>query len=334
MSLANEVRPKRFSEVIGQGPVSGNILEQMKRAKRGTIRQSWMFHGDNGSGKTTIAKIMAVSFQLPLEKFGEPTDAEYDSVWSPTGQSLNPDIHNVNASLINTKEEIAALIDQASYHPAVAKYKVFILDEAHKMTDAAQNLLLKALEEPSPKAIWIICTTMPWKILKGIKQRCLAYRMCPLDEDAVSMLVDRAAKKAGITKPTAKLKKSLGDKLVTSGRAVVNAVEQFGGGASSKSSTKGADEPEVDGLAVCRNAIAGDWAGVARSMKGAGAEDARLVRMAVLGYLKSVLIQNPGVRVAAAIEEMAVLLPYEDPAALALIYAKLYRVCRIFKGAA
>jgi replication-associated recombination protein RarA len=323
MSLANEIRPKSFDAVVGQSPVTDNILAQMRRVKKGLIRQSWMFHGDNGSGKTTIAKIMAVSFQLPLERFGNPTQAEYDAVWSQTGQSLNPDIHNVNASLINTKEEIAALIEQASYHPSFGVYKVFILDEAHKMTDAAQNLLLKALEEPSPKAVWIICTTAPWKILKGIKQRCLTYRMCPLDEEAVNTLVDRAAKHAGITKPLVKLKKSLDTMAITSGRAIVNAVEQFGGGASSKTVTKGTGDPEIDGLAVCRNVIAGDWGGVVASMKGAGAEDARMVRMAVLGYLKSVLLQNPHSRVAGAIEELAVLLPYEDPAALALIFANV-----------
>lgn len=321
MSLAKSLRPKRFSEFVGQEPVTQNILSQVQRG----TRNAWMFHGENGSGKTTLARIMAVSFQLPLKRFGEPTDEEYTGKW---------DILEVNASAVNKVEDAAMLVEQAAYAPSIGKYKCIILDEAHRMTDAAQNLLLKELEDTPKSTIWFICTTAPYKILRGIKQRCLSYQMCPLLDEDRNKLVERAAKLAGVQKPLDKLKAALENNMVTSGRAVVNAVELFAGGAvSKKAAAAGAGDGEVDGAGVCRAMTAGDFGAVVRLTKGLGTEDARSLRLMALAWLGTLLKGTPGALAAAAIEELAVNPPYEDPAFMAWFHAKMYRVCKLMAKA-
>src|SRR5215470_13914414 len=167
--LARKYRPQKFSEVIGQEHVTRTLKNAIEQ---GRTAHGYIFSGHRGIGKTTVARILAMalncrSAQKPVP---EPCGICDSCQEIRTGSSV--DVIEIDAATNRGIDEIRELRDAARYRPARDRYKIYILDEAHQITDAAFNALLKTLEEPPSHIVFMMATTQPEDIPQTIRSRC------------------------------------------------------------------------------------------------------------------------------------------------------------------
>ena len=174
--LARKYRPQFFRDVIGQEHVTRTLLNALQQ---GRIAHGYIFSGHRGIGKTTIARIlaMALNCQHPIGSPERPT-AEPCGICDActeirSGSAV--DVIEIDAATNRGIDEIRELRDAARYRPARDRYKIYILDEAHQITDAAFNALLKTLEEPPDHVIFMMATTQPEDIPQTIRSRSQHY---------------------------------------------------------------------------------------------------------------------------------------------------------------
>src|SRR5438270_7257550 len=158
--LARKYRPQRFSEVIGQEHVTRTLKNAIEQQR---IAHGYIFSGHRGIGKTTIARILAMALNCrgvdgrADKPTPEPCGICVSCIEVRAGSSV--DVIEIDAATNRGIDEIRELRDAARYRPARDRYKIYILDEAHQITDAAFNALLKTLEEPPPHIIFMMATT-------------------------------------------------------------------------------------------------------------------------------------------------------------------------------
>jgi DNA polymerase III subunit gamma/tau len=194
--LARKYRPQRFSEVIGQEHVTRTLKNAIDQQR---IAHGYIFSGHRGIGKTTIARILAMALNCrgvdgKAEKpTPEPCGVCDSCVEVRAGSSV--DVIEIDAATNRGIDEIRELRDAARYRPARDRFKIYILDEAHQITDAAFNALLKTLEEPPPHIIFMMATTQAEDIPQTIRSRCqhFSFHAVKFDE-IVSQLGAIAAK--------------------------------------------------------------------------------------------------------------------------------------------
>jgi len=171
--LARKYRPQRFADVAGQDHVTRTLLNALEQNR---IAHGYIFSGHRGIGKTTIARILSQALNCR-----EPIGAERRPTPEPCGvceacteirQGNAVDVIEIDAATNRGIDEIRELRDAARYSPARDRYKVYILDEAHQITEAAFNALLKTLEEPPAHVIFMMATTEPENIPQTIRSRC------------------------------------------------------------------------------------------------------------------------------------------------------------------
>jgi DNA polymerase-3 subunit gamma/tau len=167
--LARKYRPQRFSDVIGQDHVTRTLKNAIEQQR---IAHGYIFSGHRGIGKTTIARILAMALNCRSSERPNPEPCgECDSCREiRAGNAV--DVIEIDAATNRGIDEIRELRDAARYRPARDRYKIYILDEAHQITDAAFNALLKTLEEPPPHIIFMMATTQPEDIPQTIRSRC------------------------------------------------------------------------------------------------------------------------------------------------------------------
>lgn len=165
--FARKYRPKFFREVIGQ-EVPVKVLKNAVRSKR--ISHAYLFAGPRGVGKTTIARILAKSLNCINPQDGEPCGTCENCIEIDRGNF--PDLIEMDAASNRGIDDIRAIREAVSYTPIKGKFKVYIIDEAHMLTKEAFNALLKTLEEPPPRTVFILCTTEYEKIIPTILSRC------------------------------------------------------------------------------------------------------------------------------------------------------------------
>lgn len=180
-SLALKYRPRVFSDVAGQR-VTAAVLWAM--AKAGEMPPGLLFHGPSGTGKTTMARIVGAALNCesgPAPGAEWPCGACGSCLAVAGGTSL--DVIEQDAASFGTADDVRALRERAQYGTG-GEYRVFILDEAHSMSRAAFDALLKILEEPPPGVVWLLLTTEPGKILDTVAGRCspFEFRAVPLAE--------------------------------------------------------------------------------------------------------------------------------------------------------
>jgi len=197
--LARKYRPQRFSDVVGQEHVTrtlGNALEQAR------VAHGYIFSGHRGIGKTTIARILAMALNC-RNKIGSterPTPEPCGICDSCTeiraGNSL--DVVEIDAATNRGIDEIRELRDAARYAPARDRYKIYLLDEAHQITDAAFNALLKTLEEPPEHVVFMMATTQPEDIPQTIRSRCQHFSFHAVKFDDIVTQLTQIAGQEGI----------------------------------------------------------------------------------------------------------------------------------------
>ena len=171
--LARKYRPQRFADVAGQDHVTRTLLNALSQNR---IAHGYIFSGHRGIGKTTIARIvaMALNCRTAIGTEARPTPEPCGACESCTEirQGNAVDVIEIDAATNRGIDEIRELRDAARYSPARDRYKIYILDEAHQITEAAFNALLKTLEEPPAHVIFMMATTEPENIPQTIRSRC------------------------------------------------------------------------------------------------------------------------------------------------------------------
>ncbi len=167
--LARKYRPQKFSEVIGQEHVTRTLQNAIEQQR---IAHGYIFSGHRGIGKTTIARIlaMALNCQSQDHPVAEPCGVCDSCREIRAGNAV--DVIEIDAATNRGIDEIRELREAARYRPARDRFKIYILDEAHQITDAAFNALLKTLEEPPSHIIFMMATTQPEDIPQTIRSRC------------------------------------------------------------------------------------------------------------------------------------------------------------------
>jgi DNA polymerase-3 subunit gamma/tau len=171
--LARKYRPQRFADVAGQDHVTRTLMNALTQNR---IAHGYIFSGHRGIGKTTIARILAMALNCRTEVGSaerptpEPCGVCDACVEIRQGNAV--DVIEIDAATNRGIDEIRELRDAARYAPSRDRYKIYILDEAHQITDAAFNALLKTLEEPPSHVIFMMATTEPENIPQTIRSRC------------------------------------------------------------------------------------------------------------------------------------------------------------------
>jgi DNA polymerase-3 subunit gamma/tau len=209
--LARKYRPQKFSDVIGQEHVTRTLQNAIAQER---IAHGYIFSGHRGIGKTTVARILAMALNCRSSSNSndkpvtEPCGVCDSCTEIRAGNAV--DVIEIDAATNRGIDEIRELREAARYRPARDRFKIYILDEAHQITDAAFNALLKTLEEPPSHVIFMMATTQPEDIPQTIRSRCqhFSYRAMkfeaimgqlrdivtkekiPADEDALALLAE------------------------------------------------------------------------------------------------------------------------------------------------
>jgi DNA polymerase-3 subunit gamma/tau len=195
-ALYRKYRPQTFDEVVGQEAVVRTLKNAITSDQ---VRQAYLFAGPRGTGKTSMARILAKSLNCVQGPTPNPDGTCSVCLGIAAGTSL--DVIEMDAASQRGIDDIREMRDRVVLQPVEGRYKVYILDEAHQLTDAAWNALLKLIEEPPPHLVFVFCTTDLSKVLPTVRSRCQTFVFQrPRLQDLVTVLT-RVAEGEGIDAP-------------------------------------------------------------------------------------------------------------------------------------
>ena len=187
-SLYKKYRPRLFDNIVGQEKVVEVLKNQIKNDRTG---HAYLFTGVRGTGKTSIAKIMAQAVNCSNLKDGNPCNE--CKICKSILEGNNTDIIEMDAASNNGVDDIRSIKDEISFLPTSSKYRVYIIDEVHMLSMGAFNALLKTLEEPPSHVKFILATTEPQKLPATIISRCQRFEFIKIDEEKIYGLLKKIA---------------------------------------------------------------------------------------------------------------------------------------------
>jgi DNA polymerase-3 subunit gamma/tau len=180
--LARKYRPQKFSEVIGQEHVTRTLQNAIEQ---GRTAHGYIFSGHRGIGKTTVARILAAALNCRSKDHPVPEPCGVCESCTEIRAGNSVDVIEIDAATNRGIDEIRELREAARYRPARDRFKIYILDEAHQITDAAFNALLKTLEEPPDHIVFMLATTQPEDIPQTIRSRCQHFSFRAVKFEAI-----------------------------------------------------------------------------------------------------------------------------------------------------
>lgn len=193
--LARKYRPQQFSDVIGQDHVTRTLKNAIDQ---GRIAHGYIFSGHRGIGKTTIARILAMALNCQSSDRAVPEPCGKCDSCMEIREGRGFDVIEIDAATNRGIDEVRRIRDEARTRPARDRYKIFILDEAHQITDAAFNAILKTLEEPPDWAVFMMATTQPEDIPQTIRSRCQHFSFHAVKFDDIVGQLKSIAQQEGI----------------------------------------------------------------------------------------------------------------------------------------
>ncbi len=187
--IARKYRPQLFSEIVGQAHVTKTLANAIRSNR---VAQAYIFSGVRGVGKTTAARILAKALNCAKGITAEPDNMCDSCKEIAAGTSL--DVLEIDAASNRGIDQIRELREMVRYAPAASRYKVVILDEAHQLTDEASNALLKTLEEPPDRVVFVLATTQPEDLADTIKSRAQLFQFRSLTFQEIASAIERIVK--------------------------------------------------------------------------------------------------------------------------------------------
>ncbi len=186
-------RPQTLAEVVGQEQVTQTLLNALTS---GRVSHAYLFCGPRGTGKTTTGRILAKAVNCLTNGKGEPCNI--CSMCQATTESRALDVIEIDAASNTGVDDIRSLREKVNYAPNQARYKVYIIDEVHMLSNSASNALLKTLEEPPPHVIFVLATTEAHKVLPTIMSRCQHFDFRRISQTDIVSKLTRICDQEGI----------------------------------------------------------------------------------------------------------------------------------------
>jgi DNA polymerase-3 subunit gamma/tau len=197
-SLYRRHRPRTFADVVGQEPIVRTLRNAVAQGK---VHHAYLFVGSRGTGKTSMAKILAACVNCERGPTVQPCGRCESCLAIANATSL--DVIEMDAASNNSVDDIRELRERVAFAPVSGRHKVYILDEAHMLSPQAWNAFLKTLEEPPPHTIFVLCTTEAQKVLPTVVDRCHRFDFSRPSAEQVSEVLQRVAESEGIELPGA-----------------------------------------------------------------------------------------------------------------------------------
>jgi DNA polymerase III subunit gamma/tau len=296
MSLYKKHRPGTFQAMKGNKKILSTIEKSLEDEKK--IPSAFLFHGETGTGKTTLARV--------IKRFLEIDDLDYKEI---------------NAGDDRGIDAIRSIIKTTHYAPVQSAYKLYVVDEAHKLTNDAQNALLKPLEDTPKKVIFILLTTEPNKIIKAVQGRCQMYQLSLLTDKEMEMLLIRTAKKEGEKLEEEVLEQIINDALGHPRNALQILEQVLNADPEDRLDMAKQTAAEVsESIALCKALLSGGAKKKIRTiLKGLKGQDVERIRRHVLSYAASVILNNDNPKAGLILEEF--IEPFYDSGFPGLVYA-------------
>jgi DNA polymerase-3 subunit gamma/tau len=178
--LARKYRPKQFNEIVGQAPVVQALTNALTR---GSLHHAYLFTGTRGSGKTTLARLLAKCLSCETGITAQPCDQ--CSHCQAIDQGRFPDFFEIDAASRTKVEDTREILDNVLYAPAQGRFKIYLIDEVHMLSGHSFNALLKTLEEPPEHVKFLLATTDYQKLPATVLSRCLQFHLHPINPNTI-----------------------------------------------------------------------------------------------------------------------------------------------------
>jgi len=334
--LSLSARPRTLDGLIGQAKLVKAIRGHFTG---GRYPKAWLFAGPKGTGKTTTARILAMSYNCAhQELFGRPCKACRAQAPQAFSRGVwgNFPVYEMSAGVFSTLDAMRGqLVGAYNGVMGFGRYRVYIINEIQRASEACLALFLDTLENTPRTTVFIFTTTDPRKLGEAFPSRCQCYDFKELGVADIERLVERLLKKIGSELPVDRLAEALADNRVASPRLIAQAVEKYAAGCSPEDASLVSGAPTIDVMALSKAITHGDWSTAAKYLQGAQGSDARHLRFLLMNYLKGQLLESPEIgpradAVSKAMTTLASVTNAEDAVVFASICATAYSLCRIF----